>query len=237
VFFGFGWIRKDIYEMFSEAVHLFEPIIPLCSDREPFAQMQAGQAPSLSELRLHMGTIWNWNRPIYDPHDSGHLRIELRSLPAGPTPRNMLASAALMSGLMSGLQGRLNDILPGLPFRYAEKNFYRAAKNGLQASLFWPDLKSAKIQERSVISILKELLPIAEDGLALLGVGNSEITKQMNIIHGGMESRINGAQWQINMFDRLIKTEDKKTALAQLVENYYREYQTGKAVHEWSDKI
>ncbi|MGB5446189.1 MAG: glutamate-cysteine ligase family protein, partial [Psychromonas sp.] len=115
VFFGFGWIRKDIYEMFSEAVHLFEPIIPLCSDREPFAQMQAGQAPSLSELRLHMGTIWNWNRPIYDPHDNGHLRIELRSLPAGPTPRNMLASAALMSGLMSGLQGRLNDILPGLP--------------------------------------------------------------------------------------------------------------------------
>ncbi|WP_372882863.1 glutamate-cysteine ligase family protein [Psychromonas sp.] len=237
VFFGFGWIRKDIYEMFAEAVHLFEPLIPVCSNCDPFVQMRAGQPPSLSELRLHMGTIWNWNRPIYDPHDNGHLRIELRSLPAGPTSSNMLASAALMSGLMSGLHSRLSDILPGLPFRYAENNFYRAAKNGLQAHLFWPDFKSGRIRERSVISILKELLPLAEEGLGLLGVGDSEITAQMKIINGGLESQINGAQWQINMFDQLIKKEDRKTALTQLVENYHREYQTGKAVHEWSDKI
>ena len=237
VLFGFGWVRKDIYEMFAESVLLFDPILPICTDIDPFAEMRSGQAPTLSELRLHQGSIWNWNRPIYDPADNGHLRIELRSLPAGPTPCNMVASAALMSGLIHGLQAHLNAMLPGLPFRYAEQNFYRAAKYGLKACLFWPNLLSGTLQERPVIDILKELLPIAEQGLCQLGVGDAEIEQQMSIIRGGLESQINGAQWQINMFDRLLKTEDRKTALSQLVEHYYRQYQIGKPVHEWSEKI
>jgi gamma-glutamyl:cysteine ligase YbdK (ATP-grasp superfamily) len=237
VFYGLGWIRKDIYELFAAGVYLFDPVLPVCSQENPFAQLEAGQAPALSELRLHLGSIWNWNRPIYDPNDNGHLRIELRSLPAGPSPKNMLASAALMSGLMRGLQGHLTNILPSIPFYYAEKNFYRAAKQGLNASLFWPNLISGKLQERSVISILKDLLPFAEDGLSQLGIEETEIKEQMEIITAGLESRMNGAQWQINVFDKLMQSEDRKTALAQLVELYYRQYQTGKAVHEWSEKI
>jgi gamma-glutamyl:cysteine ligase YbdK (ATP-grasp superfamily) len=237
VFYGLGWIRKDIYELFAEAVYLFDPILPVCSEENPFAQLRAGQAPSLSELRLHVGSIWNWNRPIYDPLDNGHLRIELRALPAGPTPINMLASAALMSGLMRGLQGHLINILPAIPFYYTQKNFYRAAKYGLNACLFWPHLRTGKLQERPVISILKDLLPCAEDGLSQLGIEETEIRQQMEIINAGLESRMNGAQWQINVFDKLIQNEDRKTALAQLVELYYRQYQTGKAVHEWSEKI
>ncbi len=237
VLFGFGWVRKDIYEMFAESVYLFDPILPICTDIDPFNELRSGQAPSLSELRLHLGSIWNWNRPIYDPVDNGHLRIELRSLPAGPTPCNMLASAALMSGLMRGLQDHLSAILPGLPFRYAKQNFYRAAKYGLQAKLFWPSLLSGRLEERPVIDILKELLPVAEEGLCQLGVADSEINQQISIIKGGLETQINGAQWQINMFDKLIKTEDRKTALSQLVEHYYTQYQTGEPVHEWSEKI
>ena len=59
----------------------------------------------------------------------------------------------------------------------------------------------------------------------------------MGIITAGLESQMNGAQWQINVFDKLIQSEDRKTALAQLVELYYTQYQTGKPVHEWSEKI
>ncbi|MFT6926755.1 MAG: gamma-glutamyl:cysteine ligase YbdK (ATP-grasp superfamily) [Psychromonas sp.] len=237
VYYGLGWIRKDIYELFAEGVSLFEPVMPVCYHDDPFDQLSSGQAPSLSELRLHLGSIWNWNRPIYDPHDNGHLRIELRSLPAGPTPKNMLASAALMSGLMRGLQGHLSNILPAIPFYYARKNFYRAAKYGLKACLFWPDLKTGDLQERPVIGILKDLLPCAQDGLYQLGIAETEITEQMDIINAGLESRMNGAQWQINVFDKLIQKEDRNTALTQLVELYYKQYQSGKAVHEWSEKI
>ncbi|PKH04487.1 hypothetical protein CXF72_01005 [Psychromonas sp. MB-3u-54] len=237
VFYGFGWLRSDVYDLFAEAVYLFDPIFPVCSQENPFAQLRAGQAPSLSELRLHVGSIWNWNRPVYDPLDNGHLRIELRALPAGPSPANMLASAALMSGLIRGLQGHLIKTLPAIPFYYAEKNFYRAAKHGLNACLFWPNLRTGKLQERPVISILNDLLPFAEDGLSQLGIEETEIKQQMEIINAGLESRMNGAQWQINVFDKLIQSEDRQTALAQLVELYYKQYQTGKAVHEWSEKI
>ncbi|ABM03524.1 conserved hypothetical protein [Psychromonas ingrahamii 37] len=237
VFYGLGWVRKDVYALFAEAVCLFDPIFPVCSQENPFAQLRAGEAPALSELRLHVGSIWNWNRPIYDPFDNGHLRIELRALPAGPSPTNMLASAALISGLMRGLQEHVIKILPEFPFHYAEKNFYRAAKYGLNACLFWPNLRTGKLQQRPVISILKDLLPFAQDGLSQLGIEETEIRQQMEIIHAGMESRMNGAQWQINVFDKLIQSEDRQTALAQLVELYYKQYQTGKAVHEWSQKI
>jgi hypothetical protein len=33
------------------------------------------QAPPLDELRLHQGTVWRWNRAIYDPADNGHGRL------------------------------------------------------------------------------------------------------------------------------------------------------------------
>jgi len=251
VLFGMGWIRKDIYEMFAEGVYLFEPLMPICSDTNPFDELRSGKAPSLNELRLHQGSIWNWNRPIYDPADKGHLRIELRALPAGPTPSNMLASAALMSGLIHGLKNHISMLLPGLPFRYAEQNFYRAAKHGLNAILFWPSLRTGTLEERPVTDLLKELLPLAEQGLNDLGVGDNEVETQMSIIKGGIETRMNGAQWQINMFNKLLPKaqhsnkeqradhdlqHERQTVLAELVELYYAQYQTGKAVHEWSEQ-
>jgi hypothetical protein len=35
-------------------------------------------------LARHQSTVWRWNRAIYDPALGGHLRIEMRALPAGP---------------------------------------------------------------------------------------------------------------------------------------------------------
>jgi hypothetical protein len=46
-------------------------------------------------MRLHNGTIYRWNRPIYDiVGDQPHLRVENRILPAGPTVVDILANAA-----------------------------------------------------------------------------------------------------------------------------------------------
>ena len=55
------------------------------------------------ELRLHNGTVYRWNRPVYDiGPDFGrpHLRVENRVLPAGPTVVDMLANAAFYFGLI-----------------------------------------------------------------------------------------------------------------------------------------
>lgn len=233
VLFGLGWVRKDIYELFAEGVYMFEPLLPILDEENTF-EAQHGQGPSLYELRLHQGSIWNWNRPIYDPADGGHLRIEIRSLPAGPTPVNMVASAALIVGLMRGMRGQIEDLLAGIPFRYAEQNFHRAAKYGLQARLFWPNLKSSTLEERPVIEILKQCLPIAEQGLSELGVEDAEINQQMAIIRGGLETRINGAQWQLAVYEKLRRSMDQDSALAELMQQYYQNYRSGRAVHEWS---
>ena len=93
--------------------------------------MRDGGLPGLDELRLHNGTIWRWNRPIYDPGDGGHLRIEMRALPSGPTPLDMMASAAFLIGISIGLRDRIDQLIPAFPFEYAEYNFYRAAQFGL----------------------------------------------------------------------------------------------------------
>ena len=46
---------------------------------------RAAARPTLSELKLHNGTIYRWNRPVYDVVDGvPHLRVENRVLAAGP---------------------------------------------------------------------------------------------------------------------------------------------------------
>ena len=50
------------------------------------AVFAAGGTPELAELKLHNGTIYRWNRPVYDIAGGvAHLRVENRVLPAGPT--------------------------------------------------------------------------------------------------------------------------------------------------------
>lgn len=233
VLFGLGWVRKDIYELFAEGVYLFEPLMPIISESDSL-QAQPGEGPSLYELRLHQGSIWSWNRPIYDPSDNGHLRIEIRALPAGPTPANMVANAALIAGLMRGMRDQMDTLLAGIPFRYAEQNFHRAAKHGLDATLFWPNPKSSTLEERPVREILHASLPVAEEGLLALGVSGDDVRTQLDIIRGGLERNMNGAKWQLQVYRRLLKKHDRDAALAELVQMYYRNYKTGQPVHEWS---
>ena len=99
VSFGHGWVRRGALELFQEAVHLHDPLLPVCGPEDPLAVVRAGGVPSLAELRLHQGTIWRWNRAVYDGSGGGHVRIELRALPAGPTVTDMLANAAFLLGL------------------------------------------------------------------------------------------------------------------------------------------
>jgi hypothetical protein len=99
VAFGTGWLREGPLALFAEGVRLHQPLLPVLGDHDPLDAGDAGQAPALEELRLHQGTVWRWNRAIYDPACGGHLRIEMRALPAGPTVVDMLANAAFLVGL------------------------------------------------------------------------------------------------------------------------------------------
>src|SRR6266496_3524790 len=97
--FGSGWLRDGPLELFAESVRLHRPLLPVLDDQDAEDDRDRWDAPALTALRLHQGTVWRWNRAIYDPALGGHLRIEMRALPAGPTVTDMLANAAFLIGL------------------------------------------------------------------------------------------------------------------------------------------
>ena len=100
VWFGERWITS-IFDLFEENVRYFPALLPVVEDEDPMAVLESGGAPRLQELRLHNGTIYRWNRPIYDiARGRPHLRVENRVLPAGPTIVDTLANAAFYYGLV-----------------------------------------------------------------------------------------------------------------------------------------
>ena len=228
--FGHGWVREGAYELFAEAVALFAPILPICSEDD---ELGTTGAPQLCELRMHQSTVWRWNRAVYDPAAGGHVRIELRALPAGPTPLDMVANAAFLVGLVAGLAPRMRDLLPGLPFGLAEWNFYRAAQSGVDARVVWPASSGLSPVERSVTELASELLPVAAEGLSSLGVEEEESVRLLRVIRERIATRQTGARWMRASLERARHLNSMPGALADVVEGYVDRAATGRPVHEW----
>jgi hypothetical protein len=176
VTFGHGWVRQGAYELFAESVGLHEVLLPVCGEENPLLALATGRVPSLAELRLHCGTVWSWNRPVYDPTGGGHLRIELRSLPAGPTVVDMAANAAFLLGLVLGLAPEIERLLSCFTFTHARRNFYEAARRGLAATMLWPRTPGHRAEPLSARELVERLLPVAAAGLRSHGVQSDEAT-------------------------------------------------------------
>jgi hypothetical protein len=100
VWFGERWINS-IFDLFEENVRYFPALLPVTEDEDPVEMLERGDAPHLDELRLHNGTIYRWNRPVYQVvRGRPHLRVENRVLPAGPTVADIIANAAFYYGLV-----------------------------------------------------------------------------------------------------------------------------------------
>lgn len=237
VYFGNGWLRDGAWELFASAAALFPPIIPITGSENPFDSLAPGHAPKLEELRLHQGTTWPWNRAIYDDGDGGHLRIEMRSLPAGPSLIDMSANALLFMGCALAVLPEIDHLTAVLPFSYAEHNFYRAAKHGLDARLVWPDLKQVKLHDESVIQIAERLLPQAQRALEQTAMDSAEIKRLFAVIHGRIEERINGAQWQRLVTHSLLEHTPKEDAFSAMLELYLKQFKTGNPICEWSRSL
>lgn len=232
--FGVGWYRKDALELFSMAATNFEPIIPIVGDEDPVAEVKAGRIPKLEEMVLHQGTTWPWNRAIYDHHSGGHLRIEIRSLPAGPTPVDMVANFAFLMGAAWSMREDIDELLPAIPFLNAEYNFYRAAQYGIQSKIVWPSLGQNRLEEYSTIDIAKALIPRTEDSLKELAVDEADIKRLMDVIRGRIEQQQTGSTWQKAVVNRYKNQYTSDEAFALMLQDYIKNQKTGKPVHEWS---
>lgn len=232
VAFGHGWVRQGAYELFAESCHLYPILVPIFSNEDDMAAVRDGGTPKLAELRLHQGTIWNWNRPVYDSADGGHLRIELRALPSGPTPIDMMASAAFLVGLTLGLSKNIESLLPAFPFRYADYNFYRAAQTSLDAELLWPTLDDTSPGQAIARDLCREFLPVADEGLAGIGVADDERIRLLGIIRDRLDSNTTPAAWQRRTLKKF-GSAPRPEALRKLVEEYLSMVATGRPVTEW----
>jgi gamma-glutamyl:cysteine ligase YbdK (ATP-grasp superfamily) len=234
VSFGQGWARRGAEELFREVVGIYPPILPICGPASPKDELAAGKTtPGLAELRLHQSTVWLWNRPIYDDADDGHLRIEMRTLPAGPTAVDMVANAAFLIGMAEGLQGQLDTLLPGLPFAMAEHNLYRAAQHGMDARLVWPEPGNGGCNARPVTELAELFVPIARRGLKSIGVGDAEIERYMGVVAGRLQRHRNGALWQTAMLAKLEQQMPRKQALHAMLERFIELSRTNQPVAEW----
>ncbi|MCG8312268.1 MAG: hypothetical protein MI976_03545 [Pseudomonadales bacterium] len=232
VYFGNGWAHSS-WELFAATAALYPPIIPLLSDEDPEAILKSGGTPELAELKLHQGTTWPWNRAIYDHTKNGHLRIEIRSLPAGPTPIDMCANGLFIMGCALALLPDIKHLISILPFHYAEHNFYRAAKYGLDADIIWPNKTQVQLHDRPILDIARELLPKAKDALAKTAVDAAEIERLLQVIDGRIESGISGSRWQRSLTETFMKTNPPNEAFRQMLAKYMANQKTGKPVHEW----
>ncbi|MGW5881402.1 glutamate--cysteine ligase [Streptomyces koyangensis] len=222
--FGHGWLRGGVREMAEEAVRRYAPLVPLCSDGDWDRPLRPGGPPALDELRLHLGTLWWWNRPVYDPSGDGHLRIELRALPSGPTPADMVANTALLTGLVLDRAARE----PGgeLPFALARENFYTAARDGMAARLWWPAGTSAPVR-LAARDLVRALLPRAAAGLAGAGVADDEVQRWLGVVEGRVLTGRSGAHWQ-RRTHRALGSDDRAT-----VRRHLELSSTGAPVHSW----
>lgn len=230
--FGHGWVRDGALELFQETVRLFPPLLPCCAS--PGAT-QTTAPPELAELRLHGSTVWSWNRPVYDDAAGGHLRIELRAFPAGPTAIDMVANAALILGLARYFRDRMHQLMPGLPFALAERNFYRAAQYGIDAELVWPSAKQQQLGTRPVLNIIADLLPAADSGLDLLGVSREERDRYLSVVEARIRSRQSGARWQRNQVARRQQSgETRDLALRGMLDSYRQYCAENVPVAQWT---
>jgi gamma-glutamyl:cysteine ligase YbdK (ATP-grasp superfamily) len=230
VWFGERWITS-IFDLFEENVRYFPTLLPELSDEDPQAELAAGRTPSLAELRLHNGTVYRWNRPVYDVVDGRpHLRVENRVLPAGPSVLDMMANAAFYHGLLRTLSEEERPVWTKLSFAAAQENFAAGARHGMEAELYWPGFGSVTPDEL----VLRHLLPMAHDGLQRRGVAAEVRDRYLGVIEGRAKSGRTGAAWQVATVAALQeKGMTRPMALAEMLRLYCERMHSNQPVHTW----
>jgi gamma-glutamyl:cysteine ligase YbdK (ATP-grasp superfamily) len=234
--FGERWITSA-QDLFEENLRYFPALLPICDEEEPLRVLDEGGVPKLSELVLHNGTIYRWNRPVYGIADGvPHLRVENRVLPAGPTVTDVIANAAFYYGLVRALAEETRPVWTRMPFEAAAANFDAACRYGIEARLQWPKRgRYGGTTEVAAVDLVRdELLPLAEAGLDAWGVEPADRDFYLGVIEERCRRRVNGASWQAAMFHRALERGlDRDAALAATTVRYRELMHAGEPVHTW----
>lgn len=229
VWFGERWVTS-VFDLFEENVRYFPALLPVTEDEDPLAVLEAGGVPAMAELRLHNGTIYRWNRPVYDiAKDVPHLRVENRLLAAGPTVLDTMANAAFYFGLVRSLAHAERPLWSQMSFSAAEENFQVAARQGIGAQVYWPGVGQVSATEL----VLRRLLPLAYEGLADWGVSTAEADRFLGVIEQRCLRGINGAEWFAARCHQHERSLDRPDALRRTLVDYRGLMHSNDPVHAW----
>lgn len=231
VTFGDKWLEKSILEIYKEDIIKYRILLNTEVTENVFEKIAKGTAPDLMALKIHNSTVYRWNRACYGNVDGiAHLRIENRVLPAGPTIVDEMANAALWLGLMVGMHTQYGNITRHMTFDDANNNFHKASVHGLDTKFFWLNHKNYSAGEL----ILKELLPIAKEGLKTQHIDKSEIDKYLEIIEERVDKVKTGSYWQLTSYNQLLKKANKEEALAAITASTIKNQKENMPVHKWN---
>jgi glutamate-cysteine ligase len=231
VWFGERWITS-VFDLFEENTRYFPALLPLCDDEDPVATLEAGDIPQLGELSLHNGTVYRWNRPIYAVvNGRPHLRVENRVLPAGPTVADIVANGAFYYGVLRMLAEEQRPIWTRMSFGTARDNLHRAARDGAEASVFWPGFGEVPATELT----LRRLLPLAYEGLDKWNVDPAKRDRLLGIIEQRCLTGRTGANWQIETVRSIEEAfgVGRYEALRLMTRRYIELMHTNEPVHTW----
>ncbi|MFF3765161.1 glutamate-cysteine ligase family protein [Streptomyces sp. NPDC001922] len=234
--FGERWI-DSVQDLFEENVRYFPSLLPICGEDDPLRVLDEGGIPKLQELVLHNGTVYRWNRPVYEVADGApHLRVENRVLPAGPTVTDVIANTAFYYGLVRALAEEPRPVWSRLSFEEAAANFDAACRHGIEARLRWPRPgRSGTVAEQPAVRLVREeLLPMAAAGLDSWGVEPADRDFYLGVIEERCRRGVNGASWQAETFHRALEGGlDREAALAATTRRYGALMRGGDPVHTW----
>jgi CBS domain-containing protein len=105
-----------------------------------------------------------------------------------------------------------------------------AARTGINSTFLWLDEKRYGASEL----VLKELLPVARQGLLDHGIDKDDVSYYLGIIEERAKAQKTGAQWILNSYNALSKISNREEALSTITAKTIANQQAGIPVHKWA---
>jgi len=228
VSFGAHWEEGTVTDIFKDHISRFRSLLSTGDYEDSIEKVKRGEIPKLKSLQMHNGTVYKWNRVCYGVGGGKpHLRIECRYIPAGPTLKDEIANMLFWVGLMLGQPDDLKSIQKKMDFRDIKHNFFKAARNGIEAQFIW---RNSLVTAKELL--LNEFLPMARHGLKNSRISDKDINEYLGIIEKRIQSHT-GSQWIVSNFRNLQKTKTNFEALQNLTAYMYKHQFGPETIDSW----
>jgi len=141
-----------------------------------------------------------------------------------------MANAAFYFGLARALAEDERPLWSQMSFSAAEENFHVAAREGIDAQVYWPGIGQVSAPELA----LRRLLPLAREGLHRWGADSDESDRLLGIVEARCSSGRNGASWfRGRVHAREADGNDRAEALRLTLLEYRERMHSNEPVHTW----